>query len=95
MTRLKGWAWGGGLTTAIFWLTVSVGLLGMATAYGFHLLQVERQHGCEARNESTRDSAQVVVKALVKASDPSTPDPRIGAFLNDIDEGLAEVQVDC
>lgn len=95
MRRLKGWAWGGGITTALFWMCISIALLGLATAYGFHLIQVQRQEGCEARNQSTQDGAHVVVKALIKAAGPDTAQTRLDAFLDDVDTGLVEVQVDC
>lgn len=71
-------------------------MLGLATAYGFHLIMEQRHDGCEARNDATRNGALVVTESLVKAATPGETDQaRIDSFLDDVDSRLEKVMVKC
>lgn len=95
MTKLKDWAWGGGITTALFWMCVYVGLLGLATAWGFHLIAVQRHEGCVARNTASRNGAQVVAESIIEAAGTNVTQEEIDSFLAGVSRRLEKVQVDC
>ena len=84
-----------GIRSTLRWMVLYLALLGLAVAHGFHLLDQQRFRACEDRNQAQRNGAEVVVKALLKASGPDVEQARVDAFVADIDRGLAEVEVDC
>lgn len=56
-----------------------------------HQQDIER---CRDRNASTEDSVRIMAEALIAASSDAPPD-RVDAFLDDLDDRLARVRVEC
>lgn len=87
-------AFGEGVTSALRWLTLYLLVLGLATAYGFHLITEGRHDACVARNESTADSVRVGAESLIQVAADADAQT-VAQYRRILERNLAKVAVDC